>query len=258
MSTTFRTHGIVLAMRDLFEHDRVYSVLTSEHGKLELRARGSRKISSKLAAHLEPFAVCDLMVVRGRYGDLVAGVERLQSFRQIRLDPEKSLLALQTLHLIDLGTRPQAHDPVLFAELNRWLNFLEQVPALSGERLAFLSASFTLKLLSILGFRPELLRCLQCEQIIAPTSYLWHGLKGGVVCRDCTAREPGQWFAARPIADNTLKLARFASAEHFERLLDIRLPGPIASEFHDLVESLIVAHFPVIPATSLRFSAGAR
>ncbi|MEK9131125.1 MAG: recombination protein O N-terminal domain-containing protein, partial [Patescibacteria group bacterium] len=84
-------------MRDHLEADRFYSVMTEGHGKLELRARGARKISAKLASHLEPFALCDLMVVRGRYGDIVAGVERLENYSSIRQDSEKMLLALQTL-----------------------------------------------------------------------------------------------------------------------------------------------------------------
>ncbi len=239
-------------MRDHLEADRFYSVMTEEHGKLELRARGSRKISSKLSSHLEPFALCDLMVVRGRYGDIVAGVERLESYSSIRNDSEKMLLALQTLNLIDIGTRPQHHDGVLFDELRSWLLFLRDAPTFTSDRSAFLSASFTLKLLAMLGYRPELIRCVGCQKSIAPMAYLWHGLKGGVVCRSCTVREPEQWFAARNIQDNTLKLVRYAMSEHFVNLLHLRLPGPLVPEFHDLVESLVIAHFPVIPAASIR------
>lgn len=252
MSLTFRTHGIVLAQRDYREADRWYSVLTSEHGKLDLRAKGSRKISSKLASHLEPFALCDLMVVRGHYGDIVAGVERVETYPHIRLDFEKLTLAGQAFQLVDIGTRPREHDPVLFAELRTWLQCLNGSPELPRERSAFLLAAFTLKLLALLGYRPELLRCVGCRSAIAPMAYAWHGLRGGVVCRSCTARSPEQWFAARGIQDNTLKLVRYAMSEHFETLLDVRLPGPLLPEFHDVVESLVIAHFPVIPTMTLR------
>lgn len=254
MSYTFRTNAIVLGSRDAYEADRYYSVLTQEHGKLELRARGARKIQAKLAAHLEPFALCDLMVVRGRYGDLVAGVERLEAYPSIRLDADKMSLALQTLHLVDIGTKPRQEDMVLFGEVHQWMRFLNGAPNISSERSAFISAGFMLKLLSTLGYRPELGRCVHCQKGIAPMSYMWHGLKGGVVCRDCTLRDPEQWFAARHIADDTLKLVRYAMKEDFESLLQLRLPGSLVPQFHDVVESLVVAHFPVIPAVSLRGS----
>ena len=254
MSYTFRTNAIVLGMRDHLEADRFYSVLTDEHGKLELRARGSRKISSKLASHLEPFALCDLMVVRGRYGDIVAGVERIETYPAVRRDHDKMLLGLQTLHLVDIGLKPQQADPILFKEVRSWLKFLNTADAFSHERSAFISASFTLKLLALLGYRPELIRCVHCQKTIAPTEYLWHGLKGGVVCRPCTIRDSEQWFAARTIQDSTLKLVRYAVSEHFYDLLNVRLPGLLVPEFHDLVESLVVAHFPVIPMASIRGS----
>lgn len=255
MSFTFRTQGIVLSMRDHLEADRFYSVLTDEHGKLELRARGSRKPLSKLSPDLEPFALCDLMIVRGRYGDIVAGVERLQSFNRIREDADKMLLALQTLHLLDIGTRPHVQDASLFDELKQWLGFLHEASTFTAERSAFLSAGFTLKLLALLGYRPELSRCVSCQKTIEPMGYAWHGLRGGVVCRACMQREPEQWFAARPVQDNTLKLVRFAMSEKFDDLLQLRLPGHLVPEFHDLVESLVIAHFPVIPTSTLRSAA---
>lgn len=254
MSYTFRTNGIVLGSRDHLEADRFYAVLTDEHGKLDLRARGSRKISSKLSADLEPFALCDLMVVRGHYGDLVAGVERMESYPAIRQDGDKLLLALETLHLVDIGTRARQPDHVLFNDVRQWLLFLNSAPRFSAERSAFISASFLLKLLALLGYRPELARCVHCQKTIAPLQYLWHGLKGGVVCRPCTEREPEQWFAARRIQDDTLKLVRFAAHQSFDQLLQLRLPGVLVPEFHDLVESLVIAHFPVIPSVSLRGS----
>lgn len=254
MSSTFRTKAIVLGMRDHLEADRFYSVMTEEHGKLELRARGARKISAKLSAHLEPFALCDLMVVRGRYGDIVAGVERIETYPSVRLDYDKMLLATQTLHLVDIGLKPHQADYVLFDELRQWLTFLNVADVFSTERSAFISASFTLKLLALLGYRPELIRCVHCQKSIAPMGYLWHGLKGGVVCQPCTARDPEQWFAARRITDDTLKLVRYAMIEKFDDLLHVRLPGLLIPEFHDLVESLVIAHFPVIPAVSIRGS----
>lgn len=251
MSSTFRTNAIVLSSRDAYEADRYYSVLTAEHGKLELRARGARKISAKLSAHLEPFALCDLMIVRGRYGDIVAGVERLEAYPTIRNDADKMSLALQTLHLVDIGTKLRQEDQLLFSAVQGWMRFLNRAPSIDSERSAFISAGFMLKLLSTLGYRPELSRCVHCQKGIAPMGYMWHGLKGGVVCRDCTAHDPEQWFAARHIADDTLKLMRYAMISTFEDLLLVRLPGPLIPEFHDLVESLVIAHFPIIPALSI-------
>lgn len=252
MSTLFRTKGIVLGRRDHREVDRVYSILTEEHGKLSIQARGARKMQAKLSPHLESFGVLDLVVVRGRYYDTVAGVERLQAFHPIANELNKMLLTRQLLHLVDLGTRAEQTDPILYTEVIKWLEFIEAMPAVSSERSGFLLASFALKLLSISGYRPELGSCLSCRRSVTPDTFRWHALKGGIVCDNCCRTDEEQWFAAREISDEALKLVRFSMKEHPVELLKPAIEGKLLLEFHDLVESLLICHFPTIPATSLR------
>lgn len=247
MSSTFRTRAIILGSREYLEADRFYSVLTDEHGKLELRARGCRKITSRLASHLEPFALCELLVVRGRFNDIVAGVERLELYPAVRSDAKKLELAIRGLNLLELGTRTRQADPQLFLFLRIWLRFLDDAPALTEERFNFLFSAFVLRLLSALGFRPELNVCVGCETLARPGDFRWHGLRGGIVCLDCLEREAEQWFAARPLSDETLKLIRLALESPWPRLLDLRLPGSILPDLHEAVDSLLIAHFPVIP-----------
>jgi DNA repair protein RecO (recombination protein O) len=115
-----------------------------------------------------------------------------------------------------------------------------------------LLGSFALKLLAIMGYRPELARCLRCRESIALGAYRWSALRGGVVCDACRARDPEGWFASRPMPDEVLKLLRFALSEPFDNHLNLHLPGNTLLDFHEAVESLLIAHFPTIPANSLR------
>jgi DNA repair protein RecO (recombination protein O) len=247
MSHTFLTRAITLSFRDDREADRLYHVFSDTHGKLVLRAKGSRKISSKLASHLEPFAVSEILVVRGRYQDIVAGVERQRAFAGLRRDWQKTSLACDALQCVDICTREQQSDLGLFRELEQWLGGLEASPVPSITRAGFLRSAFALRLLSLLGYRPELSRCLGCRGSLVPGGYRWHGLKGGTVCRGCTERSPERWFAARDLCDESLKLLRLSLESDVERLFRIRLPGFCQEEYYDLVESLALAHFPVLP-----------
>lgn len=252
MTMLYQTTGVVLSRRDWREADRVYSVLTRVHGKREFVGRGARRALAKLSPHLETCAESDFLVVNGRFQETLAGVERRISFRGIYDDFTKTLLAHQGLRLVDIATRPRQSDPILYDETLRWLAFLDAAPAFSTERGAFLLASFAVKLLSILGYRPELLACLACHRPIEAGAFRWSALKGGVVCESCTKREPEEWFSVRDLTVPALKLLRFAASESFPDLLRIRLEGPDALAFHDAVESLMVSHFPTIPAVSLR------
>jgi len=207
---------------------------------------------AKLSPHLEFCAETDVLIVRGRVFETIAGAERRRAFPGIYADVSKTMLAHQAFHLVDLGTRPHEADPALYEELLAWLEFLDRAPQCSPERSGFLLAAFALKLLALLGFRPEFARCVGCRQMLVPGSYRWYALKGGAVCGACVEQDREQWFAARPIADETMKLMRFALCENFESQLRPRLPGELLPAFHEAVESLVTAHFPTIPAASLR------
>ena len=88
----FVTTGIVLSRTDYGEADRILTVLTPDHGKLRLMARGVRKIKSKLAGGIELFSTCHITYIEGKreigtlistrlikyYGNIVKDIERVQ------------------------------------------------------------------------------------------------------------------------------------------------------------------------------------
>jgi len=252
MAALVHTTGIVLSRRDHREADRWYCVYTKEFGKMDLLARGGHKPLAKLTPHLEFPAEVEFLVVRGRQLDTIAGTERRVAYPRAYADYTRLTLLQNALHLVDMGTRPHEIDRVLYDELAHWLAFIDAAPALSAERAGFLLGSFALKLLALLGYRPELHRCLGCRTDIAAGAYRWHALKGGVVCDGCVVEDQETWFAARATKDETLKLVRFALMESFDAQLRPHLPGVVLADFHETVESLIVSHFPTIPAASLR------
>lgn len=252
MSVIYQTKGIVLSRRDHKEADRWYCVFTPEHGKVEFLARGGHKALAKLTPHLEMVAVVDLMLVHGRAYQIVAGVERREAFSSIYTDLLKLVLAQNALHLVDIGTRADENDSNIYDLLFAWLTFLNKDSVISQERAGFLLGAFALKLLMLVGYRPELNRCLACRDQISSGQYQWHGLKGGVVCLNCAHSDQKQWFSARPMTDDVLKLIRFGLDESFETHMRPRLRAEDLSGFHESIESLMVSHFPVIPASSLR------
>ena len=256
MATLYNTTGVVLSRRDRGEADRWYSVLTREHGKIELLARGGHKILAKLTPHLEMPAVIDFHVVNGRQFNTVAGTDRRVAYPGLYGDVSRLLLVRNALYLVDIATRQEEADPVLYSLVVDWLTTLDgtKVPvnSLSSDRAEFLLAGFALKLLAAIGSRPEVSRCLDCKATVVAGQYRWHALKGGVVCSPCVTRDNRQWFAARAISDDTLKLLRFGLAEPFESHLRPLLPVAALDEFHEAVEGLMISHFPVIPANSIR------
>ena len=132
MSVLYRAKGIVLARCDHKEVDRFYSVFTKEHGKIQFLARGGHKSLAKLTPHLESIAEVELLLVRGRYFDTVAGVDRIRRFK---LDKglQKQVLAQHALHLVDMGTKEWESDEILYSVLSDWLHFLATIPELEKD-----------------------------------------------------------------------------------------------------------------------------
>jgi DNA repair protein RecO (recombination protein O) len=67
---------------------------------------------------------------------------------------------------------------------------------------------FEIHLLDLLGYKPELTNCVNCDSLIQPEDQFFSISLGGVVCPRCGSRIQD----ARPISMNTLKYLR-----HFQR-----------------------------------------
>lgn len=252
MAVLFETTGIVLGWRPYREHDRFYSAFTREHGKIEFVARGGQKSLAKLTPHLETPAEVRLLLVDGRFYYTVAGTDRVQAFPTTYSDLTKTVLIQNAFALFELGTRAHEVDLELYSFLFSWIQFISELPEVSAERAGFLLTSFAIKFLAHIGYRPELNQCLVCRTAIMEGFYRWHALKGGVVCETCYKKDQEQWFSARDIQDETLKLLRFSLQQNFSEQLRPHLPGNILVAFHEIIESLLVNHFPVIPAVTMR------
>lgn len=120
----FRTTGIVLLKRDFREHDRIYTIYTYDHGKIEALGRGTRKIISKLASHLEPPSVVDLLIVRGKVFDHIAGVERLEEFSTLRSDLARLLEFARIAGIFDHEVKLEHKDNFLYDLLYKFISNL--------------------------------------------------------------------------------------------------------------------------------------
>ena len=72
----YKTEAIVLRQRRLGEADRILTLFTPTYGKLEVKAKGVRKTTSRMSGHLQPLTRCVLQMVQGHVGDIVTGARR--------------------------------------------------------------------------------------------------------------------------------------------------------------------------------------
>ena len=247
--STIKTPAIVLTSQPIREVDRLYRALTPSYGKISFVGRGARKAKAKLAAHLEPFAVVDLEIVRGRRSVTVISVERQESFASISSMIEHRLFAQAMMKLIDRHTHVEDPDIQLYEDLYTWLGFLNSSPMLSPWRQRFLLAAFTLRFMERLGYQVQLRACLHCQQSILPLSFRWHTGKGGLVCTDCVQDERQEWIDTRVIAEEVVTLLRLVRENQLSLLLASRLPLDHVRSMLDITHELMQYHLPFVSET---------
>src|SRR5262245_10066057 len=98
---SFRTQAIILKRRDFGEADRVVTILTPNHGKLDVVAKGARKPTSHKTGHVELFTRADMLIHHGRGLDIIAQVEMVAPYMALREDLSRGAYASYAAELLD-------------------------------------------------------------------------------------------------------------------------------------------------------------
>lgn len=201
---SLRTEAVVLRHSDFGEADRLLTLYTREQGKLRAVAKGARKIASRKAGHLEPFTRVKLQLARGRDMFIVTQAETVDAFPPLRVDLSLTGYAAYVLELLDrFVPDEESASPSLYRLL------VETLLRLATESNPWLTIrSYEMRLLDLLGFRPQLQECANCAKEIQPEDQFFSAALGGAVCPRCGQGLPGLW----PISVEALKYLR-----HFQR-----------------------------------------
>jgi DNA repair protein RecO (recombination protein O) len=144
---SYKTEGIIIKRRNIGEADRLLTVFTKDHGKLQIKAKGVRKITSKRSSHIELLNHSMLHVYRGYTSPMLTEVQSIESFSEIKQDLKKVGIAYHICELIDgLCPENQEHRQIFFL-LKGILTTIAQ-----EEEIAKPVYDFQLQLLAQLGY----------------------------------------------------------------------------------------------------------
>lgn len=145
------TEGIVLSRRNYGEADRIITVLTPNHGKLTLMAKGVRRPKSRLAGGIELFTRNELTILPGRSEIQTLTSSRMaKNYPHIITDITKTMLGYELLKRLDRYMESEA-GPEYFELLQSMLEGLNH-DALSPDIIEFW---FTMRLLCVSGHTPN-------------------------------------------------------------------------------------------------------
>jgi DNA repair protein RecO (recombination protein O) len=222
-----RVEAIVLRHSDWGEADRLLWLFTRELGKVRAVAKGIRKPRSRKAGHLEPFTRSSLLLAWGRDLWIVTQAEAVDACLSLREDLLRLGYASYVIELLDRFTYEEGENRVLYRLLADTLERLDQEP---DPVLAV--RYYEVRLLDIVGYRPQLFTCVSCGKDIQPEAQYFSPSLGGVLCPSCGVGMAG----AQPISMPALKYLRHFQRSSFSEARRARLGREVDREIELLMQ----------------------
>ena len=229
----YRTQAIVLSRRDFGESDRLLTLYTPLQGKIRAIAKGARKPSAKISGHVELFARSDCLIHRGRNLDILAQAELIDAYLGLREDLGRGAYASYVAELLDRFTADEEDDSGdVFLLLHQTLS---RIGDSEDPRLA--ARYFELRLLDLVGFRPELQECVISRTDLLPEPQFFSPEEGGVVSRAAASQVPSRLLE---IDFDALKLLRHLqrSSETYAAVGSLR----ITPDQHQRAERIMLGY----------------
>ncbi len=238
---TYRTHALVLRHRDMGEADRLITILTPEHGKMDCVAKGARKPATSKTGHVELFTHTDLLIAKGSSLDIVTQAQMQNPYLILHEDLLRGAYASYCVELMDRFTQEDDVD-------NAKLFYLLDA---TFERLCYdddvrrVVRYYEMQLLNLAGFKPQLMECIITHELVVPEDQFFSYSEGGVVSSEGAVHTNN--LIALPV--ETLKLMRHLQrTKDYSKLHSLK----IGDVLHNDIERVMVGFIRYILESKLR------
>jgi DNA repair protein RecO (recombination protein O) len=251
----YKTEALVIRHTNFGEADRILTVVTPQHGKIRLIAKGARKITSKMASAVDLLTRGQFVLATGRELDVVTQAVVHERFDHVRDSLWHATAGYTVAEALERSLEDrQPHEAIyvlardtlrrLDADAAAWL--AEPVPENQAGPTARGWAAmrvFDLLLLELLGYRPSFHHCVVCEEPLQPVeNNAFNAELGGAVCPTCSR------YGSRPLPLLTLKVLRLVQSTEWGALPVMRLDA----RTRDDVEAVLQGVFALNLERSLK------
>lgn len=214
----YRTEAFAFKKEIKGENDEVLTFFTKDFGKLEILAKGIKKIKSKLRGSVDLFYLSEIEFIQGKTYKTLTDAILIEKFKDIRKNLLKLKLVFAISELLDNFLIEEEKDERLWKVLIRTLFKINE----KKTKIKFLKALyyyFFWNLISILGYKPELYNCSFCEKKIKPNRIYFSPIEGGLICAKCAKNVK----SAMEINQETVKILRFLMEKDLTMLEKLKL-----------------------------------
>ena len=217
----YKTEGVVLRHQGLGDADKIITVYSPYLGKLRVVGKGGVEAEEPTGGARGAAVTSVVADCKGTNLDVISQVSPIDSFVGLRDDLERTAQGLYAAELLDLFTGEEDASPELYEA------FLETLNALTVNRDGGLVLRrFELRLLSILGFAPELDSCVSCRETEFRGGVWFSPRSGGTLCSECADGEG----SAFPISRDALVSFRYLRNSDTAAIVEKETPERLAGE----------------------------
>lgn len=188
-----KTEAVVLKSMRYRETSKIVTVYSKKFGKVTGIAKGARETKSRFGAALEPMTYVSLVLYKKEHRDLhlISQCEIVKPFSRLHADLSKITAGLSVVELLDAAMHGEEPNEKVFCLTIDVLSELD----LATKNLQSLLFFFRLRLLEMMGVKPDFDACVRCrKRLVGSTSdqmpVQFDAHAGGIVCKACALRFP--------------------------------------------------------------------
>lgn len=227
----YKIEAVVLRTRDCGNADKLLILYSREQGKIKVMAHGVSKPASRKRGATQLFSHSRFLMNRGRELDSVSQAEVIEMFSFLRNDLEKIVYASYLTELVDAITPEGETNTLLFELLLTTMNLLAAGDA------ELLTRSFEIRVVSLLGYRPLLEQCANCQGPVVGRLAFSPAI-GGVLCETCRPADP----VALSVNRGVLETIKLLLSWHPAKLNRLKMENSARSQIRSLLHAYIRYH----------------
>lgn len=221
-----RTQGIVIGEVNTGEADKILTIFTNKHGKIQAAFKGARRPKSNLIACSQFLVFSDFIFFKGKDLYKVNSCEVIETFYNIRNDLIKLTYASYAAEVI----REVIHENLpSYRVLQLFLNTLFTLSE-TDKSPELIIRAFEFRLMSLIGYKPRVDNCAKCGQDKECLYFSFE--KNGLVCSECEQGLTG----AISISEGTARALRYVIKSDIKKLFSFSVPESVLKELRIISE----------------------
>lgn len=175
-----KVQGVVLKTRNYSDYDKIITIFSDKFGKIDVLCNGARRTKSKQLHLTQQFCFGEFILSKSKDMYVLNSGSLNNSFQTLLNDYKKLMIGTYFLEFIDKSIESENKNVYILALLLKTLYILED----GNIDNYLLKVTFDFKLISLLGYTPQVLKCIKCGSKSFNEAY-FNINEGGLICNTC-------------------------------------------------------------------------